>query len=89
MSMEMISNIASSTIILSFVGMVFSYFILNPLNNAIRELQVAIKEIRGEIKVAQERRHVLEIKVAEIDQSARSAHHRIDTLEGQVLKEER
>ena len=87
MSMDLISNIASSTIILSFCGMVFSYFILSPLNNAIHELQVTIKDIRLEIKTASDKRHALEIKVAEVDQSARSAHQRIDTLQEKVLKE--
>lgn len=87
MSLDFISNIASTTVILSFCGMVFSYFVLRPLNDAIHELQTAIKEIRQEIKSASDKRHALEIKVAEVDQSARSAHHRIDTLQEKVLKE--
>ena len=81
MSLDWIGNLASSTVILSFCGMVFSYFILNPLNKAITELQITVKEIRTEIKIAGEKRHALEIKVAEIDQSSKSAHHRIDALE--------
>jgi hypothetical protein len=87
MSLDWLGNIASSTIILSFCGMVFSYFVLTPLNNAITELQATIKDIRAEIKIAGEKRHALEIKVAEVDQSARSAHHRLDTLQEKILKE--
>ena len=79
--MESIQYWASVTVVFGFLGSIFSYFILTPLNTAIKELRVTIGELRKEIKNNEERRHALEIKVAEIDQSTRSAHHRIDTLE--------
>ena len=47
---------------------------------AIEDLQKMANDIRKDIQIATERRHSLEIKVAEIDQSVRSAHHRLDDL---------
>ena len=64
-----------------FLGSVFYYFILRPLYSAINELRTTIRELREDIKHNEERRHAMEIKLAEVDQSTRSAHHRLDTLE--------
>lgn len=78
---EIIQNLASLTVVLVFLGSVFSYFILRPLYSAINELRTTIRELREDIKHNEERRHAMEIKLAEVDQSTRSAHHRLDTLE--------
>ncbi len=78
---EIMQNLASLTVVLVFLGSVFSYFILRPLYSAINELRTTIRELREDIKHNEERRHAMEIKLAEVDQSTRSAHHRLDTLE--------
>ena len=80
--MEVIEEILSVTAVLGVIWAIFSYVILRPLNQSISALGDAIRELRSEIKVADERRHQLEIKIAEIDQRARSAHHRLDSREG-------
>lgn len=80
--MEDINYWAQVTVILAFIGGAFSYFILKPLNRAIDQLNLAISDLHQEILEAEERRHALEIQVAKLEQSARSAHHRIDGLEG-------
>lgn len=67
-------------LILGFLGAIFSFAVLRPLNNAIVKLEAMIDELRLEIRHSEEQRHRLEIKVAEIDQRARSAHHRLDDL---------
>ena len=82
--MEWIHTVASMTVILGFVAGVFSYVILKPLNKAIGDLNRAIGELRMDLLTAEDRRHELEVKVAEIDQRARSAHHRIDRLEDSI-----
>lgn len=79
--MELINSAVTICALLGFIGGVVAY-VLRPLNTAIVELQVTVKELRTELRGAEERRHDLEIKVAEIDQRARSAHHRIDELTG-------
>lgn len=85
--MEWIHTAASVTVVLGFMAGVFSYVILKPLNKAIGNLDKAIGELRMDLLTAEDRRHELEVKVAEIDQRARSAHHRIDRLEGRVCDE--
>lgn len=79
--MEIFKDLAPATVVLTFLGAVFSYFILRPLYSAISELRITIRELREEVRKNEERRHELAIKVAEIDQSSKSAHHRIDTLQ--------
>lgn len=79
--MEVFKDLAPATVVLTFLGAVFSYFILRPLYSAISELRTTIRELREEVRKNEERRHELAVKVAEIDQSSKSAHHRIDTLQ--------
>lgn len=71
---------ATASVVLGFCGGVFSYFILRPLNNAIVELRVAVRELRSDLRTAEERRQQLEIKVAEIDQRAKAAHNRLNEI---------
>lgn len=84
---QVINTLAALTVVLTFVGAVFSFFVLRPLYNAIAELRDTIKDLRKDVYANEQRRHALEIKVAEVDQSTRSAHHRIDTLSDRLLKE--
>lgn len=86
--MDILDSIAAATVVMGFVGGMFSFFILRPLNNAIVELRLTMKEIRTEIRVSEERRQKLEIKLTEVDQRARSAHHRIDELVGVKTRRE-
>ena len=73
-------------VILGFFGAVFSFAILRPLNNAIVKLELMIGELRDDMRRNEERRHEMEIKLAEIDQRARSAHHRMDDFQDMLEK---
>ena len=78
--MEILEIAVQITIIAGFLGAIFSYAILRPLNDAIVKLQSLVQELREDLRRGEDRRHELEIKVAEVDQRARSAHHRIDDI---------
>ncbi len=65
----------------SFIGAVFSYFILKPLNASIKQLKESIDKLTAKFDKIDERQRVLEVRVAEIDQRSRSAHHRIDVID--------
>lgn len=67
-------------VIFGFFGAVFSFAVLRPLNNAIVKLEAMIEELRADIRRNEKERHNIEIKLAEVDQRARSAHHRLDEL---------
>lgn len=55
------------TVIFGFLGTIFSFAVLRPLNNAIIKLETMIEEIRLEIRRSEGERHRLEIKIAEIE----------------------
>lgn len=82
--MDWISTASQSTIVLAFVGAVFSYVVLRPLNSAIRELRSMIREIRVELHKSEEKRQEMDKRLVRVEESAKSAHHRMDGLEGVI-----
>ena len=82
--MNLFETAAHIAAIATVIGAAFSYSVLRPLNNSIKALQKTIDEMRAEMKESREQRQELEVHLAEVDQSVRSAHHRIDTLEGRA-----
>ena len=82
--MSVLATIAQIAAIAAVVGAAFSFAVLRPLNASIKALQKAIDEMRAEMKESGKQRQELEVHLAEVDQSVRSAHHRIDRLEGRA-----
>ena len=82
--MSVLATIAQIAAIAAVVGAAFSFAVLRPLNASIKALQKAIDEMRAEMKESGKQRQELEVHLAEVDQSVRSAHHRIDALEGRA-----
>jgi hypothetical protein len=82
-----VNILAAWTVVLGFMAGAFHFAILKPLNRAIENLDKAVGELRMDLLTAEDRRHELELKVVEIDQRARAAHHRIDRLEGRNTDE--
>ena len=82
--MSVLETIAQITAIAAVIGAAFSFAVLRPLNNAIKALQKTIDEMRAEMKEGRKQRQELEVHLAKVDQSVRSAHHRIDALEGRA-----
>jgi hypothetical protein len=81
---DLLNNLVAGTVVLSFMGGIFSYVVLKPLNAAIAELKTAIYDLRSSVKANEARWHSLEIKLTQVEQSTKSAHHRLDTLEEEV-----
>ena len=82
--MSVLATIAQIAAIAAVVGAAFSFAVLRPLNASIKALQKAIDEMRAEMKESGKQRQKLEVHLAEVDPSVRSAHHRIDVLEGRA-----
>ena len=82
--MSVLATIAQIAAIAAVIGAAFSFAVLRPLNASIKALKETIDEMRAEMKEGRERRQEIEVHLAEVDQSVRSAHHRIDTLEGRA-----
>ena len=82
--MSVLATIAQIAAIAAVIGAAFSFAVLRPLNASIKALQKAIDEMRAEMRESGKQRQELEVHLAEVDQSVRSAHHRIDALEGRA-----
>lgn len=78
--MDWLGTAVQISIVAGFIGSVFTYVVLRPLNATITDLRYTIKDLRKDLKDSEERRHMLEIKLAEVDQRARVAHSRIDEI---------
>lgn len=76
-----LNSIAQMTVILAFMGAIFNFVILKPLKLAIEDLRDMIAALKFDVEEDRKERHALEVKLARVEDSAKSAHHRIDTLE--------
>lgn len=80
--MNFFETAAQIAAIAAVIGAAFSFAVLRPLNASIKALKETIDEMRTEMKEGREQRQEIEVHLAEVDQSVRSAHHRIDALVG-------
>ena len=74
--MEWLEQAAQFTVVVVALGGIFKYAVIRPLQNSINDLKDEISELRKD----RERIHFVEVTLAELKQSVRSAHHRIDEL---------
>lgn len=82
--MSIVETAAQIAAIAMVIGAAFSYAVLRPLNASILALKDAVEDMRREMRESNKQRQELEVHLAEVDQSVRSAHHRIDALEGRA-----
>jgi chromosome segregation ATPase len=54
---------------------------MKPLNAAIKELRETIKDLRDDLRNNEEKREAMDRRLVAVEASAKSAHHRIDSLE--------
>lgn len=72
--MDTLGLMVQMTVIMSFIGSVFSYVFLKPINTSIQELTKTLKEM-------QESQHTMDKRLIRNEESTKSAHHRIDSIE--------
>ena len=82
--MEILNMIAQSVVIAGFLTGAFSYIVLTPLNKSIEGLRTIVQELKDELRYSEQRRHELQERVAKVEASAASAHHRLDRLDNLV-----
>ena len=83
-TMDIMNMIAQSVVIAGFLTGAFSYIVLTPLNKSIESLRTIVQELKDELRYSEQRRHELQERVAKVEASAASAHHRIDRLDNLV-----
>ena len=54
------------------------YLILRPVNISVQGIEKAMIGLAQDLKEAGERQHSMEVRLAEVDSSVRSAHHRLN-----------
>lgn len=70
--------------ILSLCGVIFNYAVIKPLSASIRELRELIESTREYIRGVEEKRQNMAERLAKVEASAASAHHRLDTMEKRI-----
>ena len=78
-----LNTAVQTTVILTGICGLFNFVILRPLRQAIEDLRSMIADVKKRDDDDRKERHMIEIKLARVEDSAKSAHHRIDTLEQQ------
>ena len=71
---EWLTIAVQMTAIMSVIGGVISYIFLQPLNQAIKNLQLLITN-------TQEQQRLIDLRLARVGESTKSAHHRIDGID--------
>jgi len=67
--------------ILSLCGVIFNYDVIKPLSSSIEDLRELIESTQAYIRGVEEKRQNMAERLAKVEASAASAHHRMDTLE--------
>lgn len=83
-TMDIINMIAQSVVIAGFLTASFSYIVLTPLHKSIESLRTIVQEMKDELRYSEQRRHELQERVAKVEASTASAHHRIDRLDNLI-----
>lgn len=78
-----LNTAVQTTVILTGICGLFNFVILRLLRQAIEDLRSMIADVKKRADDDRKERHMIEIKLARVEDSAKSAHHRIDTLEQQ------
>ncbi|WP_279018023.1 hypothetical protein [Megasphaera elsdenii] len=69
---------------LSLCGVIFNYAVIKPLSDSIQELRELIESTRDYLYGVEEKRQRMAERLAKVEASAASAHHRLDTLEKRI-----
>lgn len=77
---NVLSVINNSIPVALFLASIFSYVVLRPIYNILNELKDAIKELRAELKNTEKDRRQMNERIIKMEESIKSAHHRIDEL---------
>ena len=79
--MNNVLNVINNSIpVALFLASLFSYVVLRPIYNILNEWKEAIKELRAELKSAEKDRRQMNERIIKLEESIKSAHHRIDEL---------
>lgn len=82
--MDIFSVIAPLTGLLLLLGALFNFSVIKPLNAAIAQLGKAIEQLQKQLQEVDDKRQAQAERLSAVEMSTKSAHHRIDSLEGRI-----
>lgn len=77
-----LSNTVQLITVISFTSLFVKYLIVNPLQSAIDALKEAVAEIKAILCRMDNEQKGIDKRLVAVEESAKSAHKRIDGLEG-------
>lgn len=78
--MEWLGIIGPVTALLGVVGAIFNFSVIQPLNASIRNLNDSIENMKESLHDIDEKRQVQAERLATVESSVKSAHHRLDEI---------
>lgn len=75
------TSITAAVGLAGLAGTVFYYAVIKPLTGAIADLRELIHDMREDLQRNEEKRHEMDLRLVAVEESAKSAHHRIDGIE--------
>lgn len=73
-----VNELASLSAVLAFIGAIFSFAVLRPLNRSITSLQKCIDKLEAKLDKEREEREAIEKKLILIEQTLKRLHERMD-----------
>ena len=75
------SIITAAVGLAGLAGTVFYYAVIKPLTGAIADLRDLIRDMREDLQRNEGKRQEMDLRLVAAEESAKSAHHRIDVIE--------
>ena len=75
------SIITTAVGLAGLAGTVFYYAVIKPLTGAIADLRDLIRDMREDLQRNEGKRQEMDLRLVVVEESAKSAHHRIDGIE--------
>ena len=75
------SIITTAVGLAGLAGTVFYYAVIKPLTGAIADLRDLIRDMREDLQRNEGKRQEMDLRLVAVEESAKSAHHRIDGIE--------
>lgn len=85
---EVVQTVAGIVAIFGFLFSAFGYVVLKPIYASLDKFESKFDEMLAELKRSNSERHKLDVRLAQTENSVRSAHHRLDSLEKRIEHQE-
>lgn len=73
--------LVSLTVVMGFIGTIFSYAVIRPLNETIKSLQAVVQELKDQMDQERDRHSALAERVVSIETDVKNIHYQLDKIE--------